>query len=166
MEQEYFRGFTGSTTKAGATAGTTTTYTTANAVQYSIGGKAYSKSAVTNGATPTTDVNTGSAFTAVGASKGCVFVLGFNASGAIKVAQGDIKDLDPTATDGANATFLEAPDFPTIKADFAPFAYLITKVGSGGTAWTFGSSNLAGPPSNVLHSFVDVTTLPTRPQIS
>lgn len=165
MQNLDMRGVTQVTTKAGLTAGTTTTYTTANAVQYAIDGKAYSKSAVTNGATPTTDVNTAAAFTAVGASKGCVFVFGFNAAGAIKVAQGEIVDIT-TDADGANASFLDYPEFPSLPDDFAAFGYMVTKVGASGTAWTFGSSNLAGPPSNVLHTFADVQTLPVRPQIS
>lgn len=165
MEQADSRGFTGCLMKASSAAGTTTTYSTTGTTHYSIGGKAYSKAAVTNGATPTTDVNTGAAFTAVSASEGCVFVFGYNAAGTIKVAQGEIVDLTGEA-DGANASFVQAPEFPDLPADFAPFAYLLTKVGASGSSWTFGSSNLAGPPSNVLHTFVDVTTLPTRPQTS
>ena len=165
MEQADLRGFTGCLMKASAAAGTTTTYSTTGTTHFSIGGKAYSKTAVTNGATPTTDVNTGAAFTAVGASEGCVFVLGYNANGDIKVAQGEIVDLTGEAG-GSSASFVQAPEFPNLPADFAPFAYLLTKVGASGSSWTFGSSNLAGPPSNVLHTFVDVTTLPTRPQTS
>lgn len=160
------RGVTQVTTKAGLTAGTTTTYTTANAVQYAIDGKAFLKSAVTNGATPTTDVNTGAAFNAVGASKGCVFVFGFDNLGAVKVAQGDIVDLTTDAS-GANASFItELSEFPPLPDNFAAFGYMVTKVGASGSAWTFGASNLAGPPSNVLHTFVDVQTLPKRPQTS
>lgn len=159
------RGITGVSNVAGLAAGTTTTYTTANAVQYAIDGKAYSKAAVTNGATPTTDVNTGAAFNALNASKGCVFVFGFNAAGEIKVAQGPIENLTNEA-DGANASFEVYPEFPSLPDDFAAFGYCVTKVGASGSAWTFGASNLAGPPSNVLHTFEDVWQLPARPQIS
>lgn len=164
-EQLEQRGFTGTLMKAALAAGTTTTYSTTGTTHYSIDGKAYSKGAVTNGATPTTDVNTGAAFVAVAASKGSVFVFGYNSSNAIKVAQGSVENLTPEA-DGANASFVVAPKFPSLPADFAPFGYCITKVGASGSSWTFGSSNLAGPPSNVLHTFVDVTTMPRRPQTS
>lgn len=157
------RGFTGTLMKATLAAGTTTTYSTTGTTQYSINGKAYSKAAVTNGATPTTDIVTGAAFVALTASKGCKFVFGYDASGTVRVAQGAIVDLDGAA-DGANALFIKgAPPLPPVPDDFAPFAYCETKVGASGSTWTFGSSNLAGPPSNVLHTFTDVTTLPTRP---
>lgn len=156
------RGFTGTMMKATAAAGTTTTLSTTGTTQYSIDGKAYSKSALSNSATPTTDINTGVAFLPLTASKGCKFVLGYDSSNTLRVAQGAIVDLDGAA-DGANATFLVKAPFPQLPDDFAPFAYLETKVGASGSTWTFGASNLAGPPSNVLHTFTDVTTLPARP---
>ncbi len=166
MDQNDARGLTNCTTKAGLAAGTTTTLTIANAVEYAIAGKAYKKSAASNQATPTTDAQTAAAFTAVTASKGCVFVIGLNAAGAISVVQGSVRNLDG-ATDGANALFTQAPDFPaTLPSDFCPIGYLVTKVGASGSTWTFGSSNLAGPPSNVLHTFVDCQQLPSRPQVS
>lgn len=166
MDQNDARGITITTSKAGLAAGTTTTLTIANDVQYSITGKAYKKTAASNQATPTTDALTAAAFTAIAANKGCVFVIGLTAAGAIAVVQGTVEDLD-SAADGANATFIKPSSFPaTMPTDFCPMGYLITKVGSSGSAWTFGSSNLAGPPSNVLHTFVDCFQLPTRPQVS
>lgn len=151
-----------STTKAGLTAGTTTTYTTANTVQYSIGGKSYSKTAVTNGATPTTDATSGAAFALrpVAANFGSVYVFGFDASGNVKVSQGDIKALD------VSGAFIDAPQFPIAPDNVAPFGYLIVKAGSTASSWTFGTSNLAGPPTGVTLTFVDVLTLPARPQIA
>jgi hypothetical protein len=165
MESLVNRDFTGCLMKAAVAAGTTTTYSTTGTTQYSINGKAFSKAAVTNGATPTTDVNTGASFVPVTASKGSVFVIGYNAAGTVKVAQGEIVNLTPEA-DGANASFVEAPEFPSLPDDFCPIAYILTKVGASGSSWTFGSSNLAGPPSNVKHIIQDVTTLPGRPQTS
>lgn len=162
MQRLDVRGFTGTLMKAVAAAGTTTTYSTTGVTQYSIDGKAYSKAAVTNGATPTTDINTGAAFLPLAANKGCKFVFGYDSSNTVRVAQGPIVDLDGAA-DGANASFVTKAAFPQLPDDFAPFAYIETKVGASGSSWTFGASNLAGPPSNVLHTFVDVTTLPTRP---
>ena len=153
------------TTIAGLAAGTTTTITIANDVQYAIRGKGYKKTAASNAATPTSDATTGSAFSAVAAGYGTVFVVGLDSSGAIKVSQGATQILDGS-TAGSTAKFLIAPQFPAVPDTVAPIGYIITKVGTSGSAWTFGSSNLAGPPSNVLHTFVDVFTLPDRPQVS
>jgi len=154
------------TTKAGLTAGTTTTYTTANTVQFCVKGKAASKSAVTNGATPTTDGATGSAFSAIAAGYGSVFVFGFDVNGNIKVMQGSVEALDGSTTSGATAKFVRAPQFPAIPDTVCPFGYATVLVGSAGSAWTFGASNLAGPPSNVGINFVDCLTLPERPQVA
>lgn len=159
------------TSKATLAAGTTTTFTTTGATLYCIKGKAYTTSAASNSATPTTDGNTGAAFVAVGPRKGSVFVFAYDGSSttaatAIKVYQGSIEDLTGEA-DGANAKFvMRAPSFPAIPDTVTPFGYCITKVGASGTSWTFGSSNLAGPPSNVLHTFQDLMTMPGRPQVA
>lgn len=167
MESLETRGITLATTIAGLAAGTTTTVTIANDVQFSIKGKGYKKTAASNIAAPTTDAVTGSAFLPIAASKGCVFAVGLNAALALKVVQGSIEDLDPAATGGSTATFLKAPQFPsTLPDDFCPIGYIVTKVGASGSAWTFSGSNLAGPPSNVLHTFVDCFQLPSRPQVS
>lgn len=163
MQKFDARGFTGTFMKATLAAGTTSTYSTTGTTQYSIDGKSYSKAAVSNGATPTTDIVTGAAFVPVTASKGCKFVFGYDSTNTVRVCQGALVDLD-AATDGATALFIKGnPPFPQIPDDFAPFGYCETKVGASGSTWTFGSSNLTGPPSNVLHTFVDVSTLPTRP---
>lgn len=153
------------TMKAAAAAGTTSTLSTTGTTLYCIKGKAYSKGALSNQATPTTDSVTGAAFVAVPASYGCIFVLGFDKDGNLKVSQGGLQALDGAA-DGANALFITAPQFPPVPDTVCPFAYLVTKVGASGSAWTFGTSNLTGPPSNVLHTFVDVMTLPSRPQVA
>ncbi len=166
MDNNDARGLTSATTKAALAAGTTTTLTIGADVHYSIVGKAYKKASASNQATPTTDVITGAAFLPLAAKKGCVFLLGLNAAGDIKVAQGTIEDLDDAAS-GANSIFLRPSQFPaSLPEDFCPMGYLVTKVGASGSTWTFGSSNLAGPPSNVLHTFVDVLQLPSRPQVS
>lgn len=165
MQSKHIIGANFVTTKAGATAGTTTTLTTANAVLSCVNGKANTTAALTNQATPTTDYRTGAAFVPVTASKGCVFVLGFDMSDNLRVCQGPVVDLT-TEADGANASFVTRPQFPDVPDDVAPFAYIVTKVGASGSTWTFGSSNLAGPPSNVLHTFVDILCMPDRPQVS
>lgn len=152
--------------KTALAAGTTTTFSTTGATLYAIKGKMYSTAAGTNAATPTTDANTGATFEAVPANYGSVFVVCYDgdatAANAINVVQGSIELLDSVA-DGANAKFASTlPNWPAIPANMCPVGYIVTKVGTSGSAWTFGASNLAGPPSNVLHTFVDVSTLPDR----
>lgn len=156
--------------KAGLAAGTTTTITIANNTTFAIGGKAFLKSAASNAATPTTDGLTGAAFTAVPVGSatlggyGCVFVVGLDASGNIKVIQGETTRTTPAAV--ASATFVDAPEFPAVPDTICPIGYIVTKTDSTATAWTFGSSNLAGPPTGVVHTFVDCLVLPSRPQVS
>jgi hypothetical protein len=151
--------------KAGLAAGTTTTLTIGTTTPFGLKGKAYSKASVSNTATPTTDATTGAAFLPVPAGYGCVFVIGCDKDGNVKVSQGAIQVLDGVAA-GASASFIVAPQFPAVPDTVCPFGYLVTKVGTSGAAWTFGTSNLAGPPSNVLHTFVDCITLPERPQVA
>lgn len=170
MDNLNYRGMNICTYGGATSAGTTTTLTTATTCLISIRGKRTLTLAATNAATPTTDAVTGAAFVPVTASKGCIFVLCYDgtsttAATALKVVQGSLYDLDG-ATNGATALFLTPPNFPFVPDTLCPFAYLVTKVGASGSTWTFGASNLTGPPSNVLHTFVDVTVLPDRPQVS
>ena len=153
------------TSKATAAAGTTTTFSTTGSTLYCIKGKAFTTSAAANAATPTTDAATAATFVPVAVGYGCAFVLCYDgtsttAATAIKVVQGGQQALD------VNSNFVNAPQFPAIPDTLCPFAYLVTKVGSTGAAWTFGASNLAGPPTGVTHTFVDIMTLPGRPQVS
>ena len=145
--------------KAGLSAGTTTTYSTTATVTYAIRSKLYTKTAVTNGATPTADATTGLAFVPVPVNSGSVFVFGFDASGNIKVSQGQVQALD------VSGAFVTAPQLPVVPDTVAPFGYLVVKVGSTGSTWTFGSSNLSGA-TGVTYAFQDVTALPDRPQIA
>lgn len=166
MEQLNFRGLNFCVSKAALAAGTTTTFSTTGATLYCIDGKAKSTAAGSNAATPTTDANTGAAFVPIPANKASLFVFCYDgdstAANAINVIQGDIVDLDGAAN-GANAVLGKNLDFPHIPSTLTPIGYLITRVGASGSAWTFGSSNLAGPPSNVKHDFVDVMVLPDSP---
>lgn len=157
------------TTVAGLAAGTTTTLTWANDVLYSIKGKAYKKAAGSNQATPTTDAVTGAAFVAVGAGYGSIFVVGFDSGGNLKVAQGSVEQFSAggqSATAGSSCYFGNAPRFPSLPDTMTPCGYIVVKVGSSGSAWTFGSSNLAGPPSNVAIAYVDCFSIPDRPQVA
>ena len=170
MENLMARGINFCSSYAALAAGTTTTFGTTGATLYSIDGESFTTSAASNAATPTTDAVTGAAFTAITASKGSVFVFCYDgtsatAATAIKVVQGTVEDLT-TEADGNNASFTQAPAFPDIPDTLTPFGYVVTKVGASGSTWTFGSSNLAGPPSNVKHLFHSVFTLPARPQVA
>jgi|SRR6185369_109897 len=153
------------TNKAGLTAGTTTTYSiTANPLLYAIRGKAFSKATVTNGATPTTDANSGLAFKAQAIGTGSVYVFGYDASGNVKVSQGSIENLDPTGA------FFAAPLLPDVVDTMCPFGYLLVRLAPATATtpavapWTFGTNNLSGV-TGVTYTFVDVMTLPDRPQV-
>lgn len=151
------------TTIAGLAAGTTTTITIANDVQFCIKGPGYKKSAASNAATPTTDATTGAAFVAVPASNGCAFVVGLDSTGAIKVSQGPLYALSGEASGANTTTLIGAMQLPIVPDTVCPIGYIVVEVGASGSSWTFGSSNLAGPPSNVNIAYTDVFTLPGRP---
>lgn len=159
MSVERSAGFTGCLSKATLAAGTTTTVKTTGTTVFAIDGKAYSHAALSNAAAPTTDVVDGNAFTAVGVNQGSIFVHGFNSAGALKVAQGSVEDLD------AGGNFVTAPRNPAFPDDFAPFGYLVVKVGATGSAWTYGSSNQSGV-TGVTYTRQDIVSLPSRLQIA
>ena len=163
MENTALRGLTAAFSVAGLAAGTTTTLSTANTVQYSIGGKAYAKTAITNGATPTTDSATGAAFLGIKANKGGVFVICLDSSGNLKAVQGEITDLDSAGN------FVVAPEFPAnIPDTLCPIGYYIIKAGSTAnatTGWILGSSNSASV-TGITYTLVDINVLPARPQVS
>lgn len=159
MDIQNIAGFTGCLSKATLAAGTTTTVSTTGTTVYGINGKAYSAAALSNAATPTTDVVTGAAFVGVAANYGSVFVHGFNAAGALKVAQGTVTALD------AAGNFVTAPAFPAFPNDFAPFAYLVIKAGSTASTWTYGSSNQSGA-TGITYTRQDLIGMPSRLQIS
>jgi hypothetical protein len=156
-----FYGQNFNTVKAGLTgiSGAATTYSTgATALSFAVNGKAVAKSQVSGGASPTTGAVSGAAITLT-AGKARAVVWGFDASGTIKVVEGPIVDLD-----SANA-FIDAqpPQFGAVPDTICPFAYTLHKAGSTtvGT-WTFGSSNWNA--TGMVHTVVDILTLPDRPQ--
>jgi len=142
------------TTKAGLTNGTGTSFTTANAVLYSLDGEALSYAAQSNTAQPSTDANTAAAFVGVPINKGCIFIYGVQAA-AIAVVQGPLADLD------AGGNFILAPEYPAIPETFVPFAELIIKVASNGSTWTLGSSNSTGV-TGVTYTRKDLMVLKSR----
>jgi hypothetical protein len=152
---------TGCLSKATLAAGTTTTISTTGTTTFVIKGKAYTKSAITNGATPTTDAATGSAFTGITANQGTVVVVGLDSSGAVKATQGSVQALDSAGN------FVNAPQMPYVPDTICPIGYIVLRGGStlSGT-WTFGSSNLSSV-TGMTYTFVDVALgLPDRPQVS
>lgn len=145
--------------KVGLTAGTTTTYTTTVATDFVIKGKFGTQFGTkTNQTTPTTDVNTSAAFTALAANRGSVYVFGCIADGTVKVAGGSVETLD------AAGNFKVAPKFPPIPDTMVPFGYFVIKNGASGSSWTFGSSNWTA--TGITDTTADVAVLPDRPVTS
>jgi hypothetical protein len=157
------RGLTACMCKVTLAAGTTTTLSNTGSVTMAVNGKMYVNSALSNTATPTTDYGTGATFLPVKTNKGSVFVVGMLAAGTLKVIQGEVTDLDP-----AGGTFVNAPEFPMLPDDVCPIGYIIVKAGATASSagWYFGVGNLATPTTGITLTFVDVCTLPNRPQIS
>ena len=159
MDAQQNAGLTLCMSKVTLAAGTTTTLNTTGTTVYCLKGKAYSAAAFTNGATPTTDINTGNLFNAIPVNMGSFFLVGLNAAGALAVAQGSIEALD------VSGKFINDPKLPATPDNFCPIGYITVAVGSTGAAWTFGSSNLSGA-TGVVYAFQDLIALPDRLQNS
>lgn len=145
-------------------AGTTSTYSTTNSTECVINGKwATALSAQTNTASPTTDVNTGAAFVDLTDNQICAFVWGVNAAGAVKVAQGPIVDTAPGVTTTPGDVTV-APQFPALPDDFCPCAYTLIQTAPSAADFTFGSSSWGA--TGITDTWVNVSTLPSRPQTS
>lgn len=141
-------------------AGTTTTLSNTGTTTYAIRGKAYTKTAMTNVATPTTDHTTGAAFAPLSANQGCVFVASFDAAGNLRVSQGNVVALDTAGK------FIVAPQFPIVPDTDCPVGYIVIQAGSTAVGtWTFGTNNLSGV-TGLTYTFVDLINLPDRPQVA
>lgn len=151
---------TAALTKAGLSAGTTSTLTTTATVQYMIRGKMYSKAAITNSASPIVDFTTGLPFVPLSANQGTIVVIGYDAAGNVRASQGNIQPLD------INGNFLYAPQYPALLDNFAPIGYIVLKAGAtlSGT-FTFGTNNLSGV-TGMTYTFQDVGMLTDRPQVA
>lgn len=146
------------TTSGALTAtGAETVHDTTVTISFCVNGKASTKTAITDGATPTTDYNTGAAFPSLTANKGAAVVWALTAGGTIKCMQGEIVDMS-----GGN--FVTAPPFPNVPVDVCPFAYQLLKASSTAGTITFGSSNWNA--TGFTNSIVNVHRLPSRPQIA
>jgi len=150
-----------------ATGGNTTHDTTVT-IGYVIDGKIATKTAITAGATPTTDYNTGAAFPALvgGASvsgvagKGCTVIWGLITGGTLKCVMGPHEALD------ISGSFIQAPEFPSVPNDMAPFAYQVLKAGAtaSASAIIFGTANWNA--TGFTNAIVNIALLPNRPQVS
>lgn len=148
--------------KATVAAGTTSTLSSTGTVVYGIHGKAYSHAALSNTATPTIDINTGTTFAQIPANFGAAIVIGFNAAGTLVAAQGGLQALDVAGN------FIISPQFPAIPDNFCPIAYEIIKAGataSSAPGWVFGTSNQASV-TGITYAIDDLITLPDRPQVA
>lgn len=168
--------------------GTTSTLSTTGTNAYVIESLFYSRTALTNQATPTTDYATGNAFIAMPvplsttglppgvpnpcAGYACAFTLGFNAAGTLLAIQGPIVGLD------ANGNFISGspslspslgPPGPNpgttagIQAnnDFCPCGYIVVKSGSTATAtFTFGTTSWT--TTGYTTSLGNIASLPGR----
>ncbi len=151
-------------------AGTTSTLSTTGTTTFAIRGKAYTKTVLANVATPTTDFATGAAFLPVAANYGSVYTIGFDHSGNLKAVQGTIVPLDGIVS--SNLFYPNAPQFGGLgpagsgstNNDFCPIGYIVIKNGTTGSAWTFGWSNWDA--TGITATYVDVITMPDRPQIA
>lgn len=148
--------------------GAETVYDTTVTINYVLDGKIATKTAVTDGVTPTTDYNTGAAFPALvgGASvantpgNGCIVVWGLVSGGTVKCVMGGHQRLD------MNGNFITAPAFPSVPADMVPFAYQVLKAGAtaSATAIVFGTANWNA--TGFTNAIVNIATLPSRPQVA
>lgn len=137
--------------------GAETVHDTTVTITYCIDGVAYTKTAITDGATPTTDANTGAAFTPLQADKACCFLWLLDAAGTVKVAQGPIVDVDGDTDDPAKIL----PLMPPVPKDHVAFARQVVQTNGASSAWTFGSSNWNA--TGVTDLIQNLLTLPSRP---
>lgn len=142
-------------------AGAETVYDTTISILYAINGRAYTKTAVTDGVTPTTDGNTGAAFEAVLPDQACIFVWGLNASGTVSLYQGPIVDVD-----GATDVLESAAQFPNIPDGICPFAYTLyqTTGASSASGLRPGTDNWNAAGLTATHR--NLLAMPSRPVAS
>lgn len=147
--------------------GAETLHDTTVRLDFSIGGKMYSKSGTNaDQATPTTDYGDSVLFSdtskkLTGTSttgQGTVVVWGYLYDGTVKCMMGSRESLDSAGT------FAKAPSFPAIPSNVCPFAYQVLKHYGQASTVTFGTSNWN--TSGFTNAIVNVFTLPDRPQVS
>jgi len=146
-------------------AGTTSTYTTTVTSNACIKGKfTTALTAQTNVASPTTDGVTGLAFTPLTANQATVLVWGLTQAGAIRLMQGAIVPTETGITTTAGA-FINAPLFPVVPDEIVPIAYCLVRTSPTGSSFTPGTTSWAAA-GITTSTFVNISTVPDRPQIS
>lgn len=164
MRTNMLCGLTANFGNAGVAAGTTSTITTTAATNAAIAGVFGTQLALgANQAAPTLDATTGKAFNALQPGQATTLVIGINAAGALRMAQGTIEKTLPGATTTPGG-FDVLPQFPGLPDDFVALAYAVVRTAPAAAAWTPGTSSWAA--SGVVATFRNVTELPTRPQAS
>ena len=128
---------------AGVALGTTSTISVATTTSTSIGGVfsvAYTAANNAAATLPTINAATGTAFVAMGDNKATVVVVGCNAAGELRLAQGSVVDTEVgvTTTKGA---FILAPQFPIVPDDFCPLAYALIRTAPSAADFTVGTSS-------------------------
>jgi len=160
--------------KAGITgfSGAAVTFSTAAAINYTIGGKWQTQKAIiSTTAVPTTDVVTGAGFKALLADQACTFVFTLDGSCNVGVAQGPVP-VQPTTLatvksvdDSGNFNFI--PQFPAIPDTLTPFAYVVVRTQStiAASGFVFGTTNW-NATGVVIAGSDDIAVLPAVPQVS
>jgi hypothetical protein len=155
MDQLDNRGVSAAYTSGALTAaGAVTTHDTTISILYANRGRIFTKTAITTGATPTTDGNTGLAITLT-ANQARAVVWALSQAGAVSVYAG------PAVPQSGGAYLEQAPQLPAIPDSVTPFAVQYLEAGSTAGTITFGTSNWnATGFTNTIHN---VSTLPDRP---
>lgn len=162
MDYQQFVPITMSLVKATLAAGTTSTLSNTGTVNYAIRGKAFTRAALANSATPTTDAATTLAFVPVPANFGSVYIVGFNAATTLLCCQGQVVPLNSTGA------FIQAPNFGGAPLDFCPIGYVIIKAGSTASSapgWRFGTDNMSAV-TGITYTFGDLISWTDRPFIA
>ena len=137
--------------------GTETVYDTTVTISFCINGKALTKTAVTDGATPTTDIITGVALETFAANQGCVVLWGLQADGTVVLAQSEIRTM-------VEGKFINAPEFPVLPDSVCAFAYQVLKADSTAGTITIGTSNWDA--TGFTNAVVNLLAIPNRPQVA
>jgi len=135
--------------------GAETFYDTTATINFEIDGKLYQKTAVTNGATPTTDGNTGAAFTGVAPDEVCVFVWGLNAAGTVSLYQGDVMSVD-----GDTDVAAQNSNWPGLPNTVAPFAYTIYQTDGTSSAGGISPGTEDWNDTGLTATHTNIATIP------
>lgn len=162
-------------TKAALTAtGAETVYDTTGTMLCVLNGNEFTKAAVTDGVTPTTDANTGAPFVPLygGGSvantpgEGTIFVWMVNAAGTVRVAQSlrspGHQRAYPLDMLGNFTAQGGKPNLPPIPEGFVPFAIMTVRAGATASAsgWILGTNNWNA--TGITVTIQDINTLPSR----